>query len=197
MADRRDGACEGSSFFASSLWGVNTSGLKIISVAAGDSGGTVEIDGSGSFLNYTPAAGFEGIETFTYTIETADGLTDTATVSVRVGPITAGSPLKASSGLVPFGEIPPAERTGATTSTAEVALPVVAVDRLPVARSVATLPGRQAVFATTHAARPQATDLLNLSLGACSGRPRPRWTPRPTRSLRSWQLRARTAATTI
>jgi hypothetical protein len=60
-------------------------GLTITSVGTGDQGGIVEISTDGRSLVYTPADGFEGIETFTYTIATEAGLTDTATVTVRVG----------------------------------------------------------------------------------------------------------------
>jgi outer membrane protein OmpA-like peptidoglycan-associated protein len=45
--------------------------------------GTVAINAGGT-VTYTPAAGFVGTDTFTYTITDPDGLTDTATVSVAV-----------------------------------------------------------------------------------------------------------------
>jgi len=46
-------------------------------------GGTVSMNPDGSF-SYTSAAGFNGVDTFTYTLTDADGATDTATVSVTV-----------------------------------------------------------------------------------------------------------------
>ena len=46
-------------------------------------GGTVSVNPDGSF-DYTPAAGFAGIDTFTYTISDGNGEFDTATVTVTV-----------------------------------------------------------------------------------------------------------------
>ena len=54
--------------------------LTIVSVTQGSAGGTVSINGSS--INYTPAVGFAGSETFTYTIKDTDDLTATATVTV-------------------------------------------------------------------------------------------------------------------
>ena len=56
--------------------------LTITEVTQGSEGGTVTLDGG--TLNYTPAEGFVGEETFTYTVEDTDGLTDTATVTINV-----------------------------------------------------------------------------------------------------------------
>jgi Bacterial Ig domain/Dockerin type I domain/SdrD B-like domain len=59
--------------------------LTIVSVGPTSKGGSVSI--SGSLISYTPAAGFEGTETFPYTI--SDGLaTASATVTVTVEPAT-------------------------------------------------------------------------------------------------------------
>ncbi|WP_143821121.1 retention module-containing protein, partial [Motiliproteus sp. MSK22-1] len=46
-------------------------------------GGTVSYNNDGTF-NYTPAANFNGTDTFTYTIEDADGQQSTATVTMTV-----------------------------------------------------------------------------------------------------------------
>ena len=59
-----------------------TQTLTITSVSQGTSGGTVSI--AGTSINYTAAVGFIGTETFTYTIQDSDGLTDTATVTMTV-----------------------------------------------------------------------------------------------------------------
>ncbi|WP_433827506.1 Ig-like domain-containing protein [Actinoplanes sp. CA-015351] len=45
--------------------------------------GQVTVDADGT-LTYTPASGFLGIDTFTYTVTDPDGLTDTTTVTVTV-----------------------------------------------------------------------------------------------------------------
>jgi hypothetical protein len=60
-------------------------GLTITAVGSTDHGGIVEIGENGLDVVYTPAAGFEGIETFTYTVTNEAGRSATATVTVRVG----------------------------------------------------------------------------------------------------------------
>lgn len=62
--------------------------LRVTAVGSTSNGGTVTIGSSGAHILYTPAAGFTGTDTFTYTL--SDGtLTDTATVTVTV---VAGNP---------------------------------------------------------------------------------------------------------
>gem|GEM_PF-598333 len=64
---------------------VIATGLTITGVSAGSQGGTIQIAGDGLSLVYTPAEGFFGTETFTYTIN--DGRPDadaTATVTMTV-----------------------------------------------------------------------------------------------------------------
>ncbi|MCB9676457.1 MAG: tandem-95 repeat protein [Alphaproteobacteria bacterium] len=56
--------------------------LVITGVSAGDQGGTITTDGS--VVTYTPAAGFEGTETFTYDVSDGNGGTSTGTVTVTV-----------------------------------------------------------------------------------------------------------------
>jgi ELWxxDGT repeat protein/VCBS repeat-containing protein len=56
--------------------------LSIVSVTQGSAGGSVSI--SGGAINYTPPVGYTGSDTFTYTIQDPDGLTDTATVTVSL-----------------------------------------------------------------------------------------------------------------
>jgi hypothetical protein len=149
--------------------GIYANRLKITAVGAGDQGGTIELDANGLSLQYTPAEGFVGVETFTYTIITPDGLTDTATVTVRVGvepevPATV-APLVAPPERLLASEFAPIEWTATETSVAEVALPIVGVDRLPVARSVAAQGGRRGALSASHSVgHPQVSDLLNLSL---------------------------------
>ncbi|RMF40028.1 MAG: tandem-95 repeat protein, partial [Planctomycetota bacterium] len=58
--------------------------LRISSVSLGSQGGSIQIGPSGLTLRYTPAAGFEGTETFTYTLSDGRGGTATATVNVAV-----------------------------------------------------------------------------------------------------------------
>ncbi|KIC35665.1 cadherin-like domain-containing protein, partial [Leisingera sp. ANG-M7] len=50
------------------------------------SNGTLTDNGDGT-LTYTPNAGYEGPDSFTYTISDDGGLTDTATVDIAVGPV--------------------------------------------------------------------------------------------------------------
>lgn len=65
--------------------------ISLTDVSEGDQGGAVGIDPDSGAIRYQPAAGFTGVETFTYTITDDDGLTDTATVAVTVG--TVDSPV--------------------------------------------------------------------------------------------------------
>lgn len=58
--------------------------LAITTSGATNRGGTVNIAPDGLSLIYTPAPGFTGMETFTYTVSDGNGGTDTATVSVNV-----------------------------------------------------------------------------------------------------------------
>lgn len=51
-------------------------------------GGQVTIAAGGKTVNYVPAAGFVGTDTFVYTITDSGGLTDSATVTVDVAPAT-------------------------------------------------------------------------------------------------------------
>jgi len=59
--------------------------LTITSVDSPSAGGTATIAGDGQSVIYTPAAGFTGAETFTYTMSDG-GLTDTATATITVVP---------------------------------------------------------------------------------------------------------------
>lgn len=58
--------------------------LTITAVTQGTQGGSVQIAADQRSVTYTPAAGYEGTETFTYTISDGNGGTDQATVTVRV-----------------------------------------------------------------------------------------------------------------
>ncbi|MCH8921734.1 MAG: tandem-95 repeat protein, partial [Planctomycetes bacterium] len=58
--------------------------LSIVSVTQGSAGGIVSVAADSLSILYTPAAGFTGMETFTYTIEDGDMLPSTATVSIDV-----------------------------------------------------------------------------------------------------------------
>ena len=64
--------------------------LTITRVTQGSEGGVVTIDGSK--IDYAPEADFTGTETFTYTIEDTDGLTDQATVTMTVESAVANNP---------------------------------------------------------------------------------------------------------
>jgi GH18 family chitinase len=57
--------------------------LDIISIDGVENG---TVSDSGNVLTFTPAAGFSGVETFSYTVSDPGGLTDSATVSVTVEP---------------------------------------------------------------------------------------------------------------
>jgi cyclophilin family peptidyl-prolyl cis-trans isomerase len=59
-----------------------TETLTISAVGSTSNGGTVAI--VNGKIEYTPAANYTGVETFTYTVRDAGGLTDTVTVTVNV-----------------------------------------------------------------------------------------------------------------
>ena len=58
--------------------------LQITAVGAGTAGGTIEVTSDGKGVRYTPAAGFTGDETFTYTVTDETGHTDSAKVTIHV-----------------------------------------------------------------------------------------------------------------
>ncbi|QDV27493.1 Ig-like domain-containing protein [Aureliella helgolandensis] len=62
----------------------NSETLTISAVSTGSAGGTIQVGPSGLTLRYTPLTGFQGSETFTYTLSDGRGGTDTGTVSVSV-----------------------------------------------------------------------------------------------------------------
>ncbi len=57
--------------------------LTVSALATSANGGNVSLDANGSFT-YNPPAGFEGVDTFTYTLNDGEGNTDTATASITV-----------------------------------------------------------------------------------------------------------------
>ncbi|MBT9317279.1 DUF4347 domain-containing protein [Leptothoe spongobia] len=66
------------------ITGLGDSQIQTLTTA---NGGTAVVDAVNNTVLYTPAAGFIGIDTFTYTIQDNKGDTDTATASVQVGDI--------------------------------------------------------------------------------------------------------------
>ena len=160
------------------VWYPYVAPLRITAISMGDRGGSVSIDEFGQQLLYTPAAGFEGIETFTYTIETADGLTDTATVTVRVGAVPEMTLPEVTPLGVTLAEVtlattlagPATERETAPTELASPGQPLRA-GRPPasafavgyVARSGAVFRARHRVFSTAPAHANESLDAINLS----------------------------------
>ena len=63
--------------------GGETGELTIVNLGTPDQGGTVQIANGGKIISYTPAAGFTGFESFSYTVSDGD-LTSTTTVTVEV-----------------------------------------------------------------------------------------------------------------
>lgn len=58
--------------------------ITVVSATPGTHGGTITVAPGGGSVNYQPAPGFVGTETFTYTIDDGHGNTATATVTVDV-----------------------------------------------------------------------------------------------------------------
>jgi hypothetical protein len=67
--------------------------LTISAIGATDKGGTLAIAQDMKSLTYTPAANFNGIETFTYTIDDGKGGTDTAQVMINLAAINDPPPV--------------------------------------------------------------------------------------------------------
>ncbi len=86
-----------------------TDTLTVSAVGTPSNGGNVTIVGGGSSLEYTPATGFVGTETFTYTLSDQGGLTDTATVTMTVVP-----------GVLPSGLLDTAQGAENTSITIDV-----------------------------------------------------------------------------
>lgn len=61
--------------------------IFVVSTGLPNRGGTATPSATGSFITYTPAPGFSGNESFTYTIQDQAGIQDTATVSMTVLPL--------------------------------------------------------------------------------------------------------------
>jgi hypothetical protein len=64
--------------------------LTITAVTATAQGGTVSIQQSGSLVQYVPPTGFNGQDSFTYTLSDDDGLSDQALVTVNVDSFQPG-----------------------------------------------------------------------------------------------------------
>ncbi len=61
-------------------------GLTITSVTTGSNGGSLTIVGGGQSIRYTPRAGFDGTEQFTYTIQDQAGQVSSATGTINLLP---------------------------------------------------------------------------------------------------------------
>ncbi len=66
---------------------------NIVSLGTASHGGKLVISADAKSIEYQPADGFEGLETFIYTIENGDGDRDVGQVSVRVGSSEASNVL--------------------------------------------------------------------------------------------------------
>jgi hypothetical protein len=140
-------------------------GLTITSVGTADQGGTVEIDADGLSLKYTPADGFEGIETFTYTIETSEDRTDTATVVVRVGTVSEAAWAAVLEGLSRRSTSEAAEPSTLNASAISDTR-FSAIDRSyrPFAKAMVSARSFRGSLAGRQIVVQAADDLLNLSL---------------------------------
>lgn len=92
-------------------------GTRIIATSAPTQGGTVSITSGGQSLRYTPAAGFNRTEQFTYTVADSLGQTSTAQVTVHLQPGTLDNDLVnfivqtfANDGVTPISTIPAGQR---------------------------------------------------------------------------------------
>ena len=65
--------------------------FQIVAVGQASHGGTLGISEDGQRITYTPADGFEGLDSFTYTIEDDEGYQAEATVQVQVTTLDGGN----------------------------------------------------------------------------------------------------------
>jgi VCBS repeat-containing protein len=78
-------------------------GLTITAVGTPTAGGTASISSDSRSISYTPAANFQGQDTFTYTVKDGTGATGTATATVTVSATTTTTPTTGTlSGFVYF-----------------------------------------------------------------------------------------------
>jgi hypothetical protein len=85
--DAAEAAEDGGSYLISVLANdsdVDGDTLSVTAISQGSADGTVAIAMDGTAVIYTPAANFNGTETFTYTVGDGNGGTDAATVTVHV-----------------------------------------------------------------------------------------------------------------
>lgn len=66
--------------------------ITISAVGTPDQGGSVAVNGTGDALIYSPAVGFIGTETFSYTIKDTEDATDQATVTITVSQVVVNHP---------------------------------------------------------------------------------------------------------
>ena len=142
-------------------------GLKITAVGPTDQGGTIEIDEFGQLLNYTPAESFEGIETFTYTIETSEGRTDTATVAVRVGAVSEAAWAAVLEGLNRRSTSEAVElSTLNAPATIDLRFSAIDTNHRSFAETTGSARSFRRALAEPQFVAQAAADLLNLSLAA-------------------------------
>lgn len=65
--------------------------LSLVSTTASKHGGTISLSDDNKSLQYKPAAGFEGLDEFEYTVTDVNGVTRQARVQVRVAPTIPGT----------------------------------------------------------------------------------------------------------
>lgn len=82
--------------------------LAVTGVTQGSHGGAIAIGSGGAYVTYTPAADFNGIEMFTYTVTDEHGGTATATVTVTAlpdSPVATADAFVVSSGNAVHGNV--------------------------------------------------------------------------------------------
>jgi hypothetical protein len=102
--------------------------IRVLSVTA-STGGTVTVNTAGDKVTFTPATGFTGTATFTYTLVDPGGLTAAATVTVTVAPCSAVLPVLVND-------------TAATKASTAVTISVLANDTTPTGTLSVTQPAK-------------------------------------------------------
>ena len=68
-------------------------------------GATITRTSDGTF-NYTPVANYNGSDSFTYTIKDSDGQTDTATILIKVTPVSDATPVAIDDNIIVIEDTP-------------------------------------------------------------------------------------------
>ena len=140
IADDTVGTNEDTAVTFNALANDSFEGSPVITGVTQGSNGSVVI-GAGGQLTYTPDANFNGVDSFTYTVTSPAGITETATVTINVAAINDA----------PVNTVPGSQSTNEDTSLAIAGVSVADTDSASVTTTVAVNNGTLSVTAAPGA----------------------------------------------